>query len=152
MILLMKCSALLYLENTVFLGEAVPGFRPGFGPDQMAAFLGAPLKINPDSKDTSWTEKIVEKWGDFLPLRLDENNHVWKRMKEFHKAAEDFCRGKCLLLNIDLHSNIDTLEALRGAEKLLFDMIDSPETVEQAMNQVRPLYKQIYNELWQLRK
>ena len=63
-----------YLDGTVFLGEAIPGFRPGFGPDQMAAFLGMPLKINLESRDTSWTEKIVGDWKDFMPLRLDENN------------------------------------------------------------------------------
>ncbi|HBG26906.1 MAG: hypothetical protein A2Y10_10505 [Planctomycetes bacterium GWF2_41_51] len=137
-----------YLDNTAFLGEAMPGFRPGFGPDQMAAFLGMPLQINPDSRDTSWTEKIVEDWKDFMPLRLDENNHVWQRMKQFHKAAQEFCKDKCPLMNIDLHSSIDCLEAMRGAENLLFDIIDKPQLVDELMNQIRPIYKQIYNELW----
>ncbi|NIA31508.1 MAG: hypothetical protein GWP06_16570 [Actinobacteria bacterium] len=138
-----------YLENTVFLGEAMPGFRPGFGPDQMAAFLGMSLKINLESRDTSWTEKIVEDWKDFIPLQLDENNTVWRRMKEFHRAAEEFCKDRCQLLNIDLHSNIDCLEAMRGAEKLLFDLIDQPEIVDDLMIQIRPIYKRIYDELWQ---
>lgn len=138
-----------YLESTAFLGEAMPGFRPGFGPDQMAAFLGMPLTINPESRDTSWTGKIVEAWKDFMPLRLDENNKTWRRMKEFHKAAEDFCKGSCQLFNIDLHTNMDCLEAMRGAEKLLFDFIDEPEIVDELMRQVRPIYKQIYDELWQ---
>lgn len=138
-----------YLEGTAFLGEAMPGFRPGFGPDQMAAFLGMPLKINPESRDTSWTEKIVENWKDFMPLRLDENNATWQRMKEFHRAGESFCKDKCQLLNIDLHSNIDCLEAMRGAEKLLFDLIDQPQIVDELVKQVRPVYKQIYDELWQ---
>ncbi|MCD4830177.1 MAG: hypothetical protein K8R02_00035 [Anaerohalosphaeraceae bacterium] len=138
-----------YLNGTAFLGEAMPGFRPGFGPDQMAAFLGMPLTINPESRDTSWTEKIVDNWKNFMPLQLDENNTIWQRMKEFHKVAEEFCRDKCLLLNIDLHANIDCLEAMRGAEKLLFDLIDVPEIVDDLMMQVRPIYKQIYNELWQ---
>ncbi len=137
-----------YLENTAFLAEAMPGFRPGFGPDQMAAFLGMPLKISPDSKDTSWTEKIVDNWKNFTPLRLDENNKTWQRMLDFHKTAEKFCDGKCQMLNIDLHSNIDCLEAMRGAEKLLFDIIDQPEIIDELMKQIRPIYKQIYNELW----
>ena len=142
-------AAQKYFDGTAFLGEAMPGFRPGFGPDQMAAFLGMPLKVNPESRDTSWTEKIVEDWKDFMPLLPDEQNPAWRRMKEFHKAAELFCRGKCQLLNIDLHSNIDCLEAMRGAEKLLFDLIDQPEIVDELMGQIRPIYKQIYDELWQ---
>ena len=53
---LKECDA--YLESHAFLGEAMPAFRPGFGPDQMAAFLGAPLVINKGSNVTSWAEKI----------------------------------------------------------------------------------------------
>ncbi|MFH1613979.1 MAG: hypothetical protein ABIG61_02700 [Planctomycetota bacterium] len=136
-----------FLESHSFLGECIPGFRPGFGPDQMAGFLGAPIVISRDSDDTSWSEKIVEDWKDFLPLKLDENNQTWQRMKQFHAAAAEHYKGKCLIYNIDLHSNIDTLEALRGAQKLLFDLIDQPEVIAEAMDQVRPLYMKIYNEL-----
>ncbi len=50
------------LETHEFLGEAMPAFRPGFGPDQMAAFVGAPLTISQDSEETSWSEKIVDDW------------------------------------------------------------------------------------------
>lgn len=134
-----------YLESYSFLGEAMPGFRPGFGPDQMAAFLGAPITISPDSPDTSWSEKIVEDWNDFLPLKLDEQNEYWQCMIEFHKRAEKYYEGKCLIDNIDLHSNIDTLEALRGAQKLLFDLIDTPDIIDEAMKQVRLFYTIIYN-------
>lgn len=141
-------AAKKFMESIEFLGEAIPGFRPGFGPDQMAAFLGMPLTINPESRDTSWTEKIVSDWKDFMPLQLDEKNPVWRRMLEFHKASEEFCKGKCQLFNIDLHSNIDCLEAMRGSERLLFDLIDKPEIVDELMKQVRPVYKKIYNELW----
>ena len=134
-----------HLESYAFLGECIPGFTPGFGPDQMAGFLGAPIVISPDSPDTSWSEKIVENWNDFLPLKIDDNNKIWRRMKEFHTAAEQRYKGKCLIYNIDLHSNIDALEGLRGAQKLLFDIIDQPEIITKAMTQVRPLYKKIYD-------
>lgn len=70
-------------------------------------------------------------------------------MKEFHSAAAKYYRGKCMLFNIDLHSNIDALEALRGAQKLLFDIIDEPDVVLRAMSQVRQLYKKIYMEFYE---
>ncbi len=63
-----------HLETHVFLGECIPGVRPGFGPDQMAAFLGAPLVVNPDSPDTSWTEKIVDDRTEGLPLEIAAND------------------------------------------------------------------------------
>lgn len=134
-----------YLDSHFFLGECIPGFTPGFGPDQMAGFLGAPIIMNPDSEDTSWTDKIVENWTDFFPIKIDKKNKIWQRMKEFHITAEQRYRDKCLIYNIDLHSNIDALEALRGAQNLLFDIIDQPKVIMSAMLQVRPLYKKIYN-------
>jgi len=133
-----------YLQTHSFMGECMPGFRPGFGPDQMAGFLGAPIVISPDSSETSWSQKIVDDWQAFGPLKIDEDNKCWQRMIEFHEAAEKHFKGKCLLYEIDTHSNIDTLEGLRGAQKLLFDMIDYPDVIMEAMNQVRPIYKQIY--------
>jgi hypothetical protein len=136
-----------HLESYEFMGECIPGFRPGFGPDQIAAFLGAPIVISPDSPDTSWTEKIVENWADFLPLKLDPDNKYWKRMLDFHQQAAYYYDGKCLLYNIDLHSNIDALEALRGAQKLLFDLIDQPDIIEDAMRQIRLIYPQVFNVL-----
>lgn len=133
-----------YLKSHAFLGEAMPAFRPGFGPDQMAGFLGAPIIVSDGSSITSWSEKIVEDWKSFLPLKINDDNICWQRMKEYHAAAEEYYKGKCLLGNIDLHSNIDTLEGLRGAQNLLFDMIDKPETLLEAMSQVRRIFREVY--------
>jgi len=141
-VVLKECDA--YLESHAFLGEAMPSFRPGFGPDQMAAFLGAPLAINKDSDVTSWSEKIVENWDCFLPLRLEDSNRYFLRMKEFHSLAEEHFEGRCLLCEIDMHSNIDLLEGLRGAQDLLFDMLDAPDVIETAMLQARGLYQHVY--------
>ena len=138
-----------YLEETLFLGEAMPGFRPGFGPDQMAAFCGAPLTVSPDSENTSWSKKIVDDWVAALPLTIEEDNPTWRRMKKYHKLAEQHTRGKCLLYNIDMHSNIDLLEGLRGAQRLLFDIIDTPELVRKALADAQKLFFEVYNEFWQ---
>ena len=138
-----------YLSSHAFLGEAMPSFRPGFGPDQMAAFLGAPLTISEGSNQTSWSEKIVTDWGSFLPLRIDESNHYFQRMREFHSLAAAHLEGRCLICDIDMHSNVDLLEGLRGAQKLLYDMIDHPDTILKAMSQAGQVYRQVYEELYQ---
>ena len=127
----------------------MPAFRPGFGPDQMAAFLGAPLTISAESNRTSWSEKIVTDWASFLPLRIAEDNPYYQRMKAFHAAAEAHLEGRCLMSDIDMHSNIDMLEGLRGAQNLLFDMIDHPDTILTAMAQASEIYRQVYEEFYQ---
>ena len=138
-----------WLDSHAFLGEAMPAFRPGFGPDQFAAFLGAPLVINPESRSTSWSEKIVDDWSRFLPLRLDDDNLYWRRMREFHEIAAAHFRGRCLLHEIDFHSNIDGLEGLRGAMRLLYDLIDTPEIVATAMDQAHERLVETYEALYQ---
>lgn len=138
-----------YLESFAFLGEAMPAFRPGFGPDQMAAFAGAPLTISQGSSQTSWSEKIVTDWEAFLPLRIDENNRYFQRMKAFHAVAAKHLEGRCLLCDIDMHSNVDMLEGLRGAQNLIFDMIGEPDTILKVMAQARALYRQVYETFYQ---
>jgi hypothetical protein len=133
-----------YLESHAFLGEAMPAFRPGFGPDQMAAFLGAPLSVSNGDGPTSWAQKIVQDWRVALPLRIEPDNRYYRRMREFHAAATEHLAGRCLLSEIDMHSNIDLLEALRGAQNLLFDMMDDPGIVHEAMAQARDIYAQVY--------
>jgi 5-methyltetrahydrofolate--homocysteine methyltransferase len=137
-----------YFETHCFLGEAMPGFRPGFGPDQVAGFLGAPIVISEGSAVTSWSEKIVNDWESFLPLEIKEDNVCWQEMKKYHEVAEKHLAGKALIYDIDLHSNIDGLEGLRGGQKLLFDLIDTPDLVREAMNQIRKLYRKIYDEFY----
>ncbi len=144
---LRECDS--YLDSHAFLGEAMPAVRPGFGPDQMAAFLGAPLVINKGSSVTSWSEKVVTDWQTFLPLSIEESNRYYQRMKEFHSLAEAHLEGCCLLCDIDMHSNIDLLEGLRGAENLIFDMIDTPEVIMRALTQAREIFKQVYEEFYQ---
>jgi len=138
-----------YFESFAFLGEAMPAFRPGFGPDQMAAFVGAPLVISQGSNQTSWSEKVVTDWESFLPLRIEESNRYFQRMKEFHAIAEDHLEGKCLLAEIDMHANVDLLEGLRGAQNLIYDMIAEPETVLKAMTQARAVYRPVYETFYQ---
>lgn len=132
------------LASHAFLGEALPAFRPGFGPDQMAAFLGAPLSLSDDENPTSWSHKIVEDWRETLPLRIDPENTYFKRMKEFHALASEKLHGRGLLSEIDMHTGVDLLEGLRGAQKLLFDMIDEPELMLEVMADARKLFRQVY--------
>ena len=138
----------LYFDKTLFMGECMPCYRPDFGPDQMAAFVGAPLISGPKGTNTSWSEKIVTDWKEALPLTIDGSNVAWLRMEEYHKVIADHAKGKFLISNLDMHSNIDLLEGLRGAENLLFDMLDQPDIVLKALADARRLYTKVFNKFW----
>lgn len=46
------------------------------------------------------------------------SNRYLRRMREYHALAEAHFQGQCLLAEIDMHSNIDLREGLRGAQNL----------------------------------
>ena len=137
-----------WAECVDFLGEGVPSHTPDFGPDQFAAFYGAKLRFSENSKHTNWVEPIIDEWEKFLPLKFNPHNETFQRLLEYTKFISKDAKGKYLVADIDKHSNIDTLLALRGAEKLCMDLYDRPETIEKAMNCLRNDFPLICDEIY----
>ncbi|MCX7706138.1 MAG: hypothetical protein N2115_07810, partial [bacterium] len=137
-----------WAENTEFLGEYIPSLSPDFGPDQFAAFYGAELEFSEESKHTNWVKPIIDDWNKFLPLRFNPENKTFKKIIEYTKLISEDSKGKYLVSDIDKHSNIDTLLALRGAEKLCMDLYDYPEIIEKAMLDLRKDFTKISDALY----
>jgi hypothetical protein len=138
-----------WLESTIFLAEAIPYFMPDYGPDQFAAFLGGKLVFSEESGDTNWIEPWVDDWDAVLPLELDESNPTWRGVLEYSRLLADHARGRYLVAVCDLHSNMDTLLAMRGSERLCMDLYDCPDRIEAAMLDVRKLYRPVYEALYE---
>jgi len=122
-------------------GESMPRMGLGFGPDQLAAFVGGVLERSEDSSGTSWSKPFVEDWESVLPLKL-EGAH-WERILEMYRQAGERGNGKFLVDMMDMHSNFDWLAAIRSPDKLCMDLIDTPELVHRAMRNVRELYLEV---------
>jgi hypothetical protein len=137
-----------WLEGTDFLGESVPCFGPDLGPDQFAAFLGSDFAFSPDSPTTDWVKQTIDDWATSLPLRFDPQGRHWKSILALSRLVAAHSQGRYLVSVADLHSNMDTLLALRGSERLCMDFYDNPQAVETAMKQVRALYRPVYDALY----
>jgi hypothetical protein len=124
----------------------MPRYEPCFGPDQLAAFVGARLDYSPDSSGTSWSVPFVESWDEALPLRLGGPN--WLRMLEFCRKAGQRAKGKWVVCTLDMHSNFDWLVAIREPARLCMDLLDTPELIHRAMASVRDLYRQVYSAVY----
>jgi len=127
-----------HAASHAWMAEAIPFYRPGWGPDQFAAFLGAELRISADSGDTNWAVPFVDDWDAAAPLAIDENRPAWRNLIESFRTAAEVGEGKFILSQLDIHSNMDALLALRGSERLCMDLVECPEKIERAMTQVRP--------------
>jgi len=138
-----------WLEDTVFLAEAVPHFSPDHGPDQFACFYGGRLEHSADSPETNWVHPFVDgRWEAVLPLRLDREGSVWTSVMGLSRRLAEHARGRYLVGACDLHSNLDTLLAMRGGEGLCMDLIEQPEAIGAAMADVRQAYPVVYDELY----
>jgi len=134
-----------YAAAHVWAGERMPEIRAGFGPDQFAGFLGGDLVLEEETGNTSWTTPYVSDWDQVLSFRLEPANRWWNGILRLTSALRERGRGKFLVSMIDLHSHADALCAMRGAQDLLFDMIDRPDAVDRAMASARTFYQPIYN-------
>jgi len=134
--------------STYWGGDAIPCYTPSFGPDMMSAWLGAELHFPEQDYGTNWVLPCIDDWDSFLPFRLDPHNYWWRRMLAFCEALAEAFQGKMLVSHLDLHSNMDTLLAMRGGNRLCMDLIDIPETIDRAMQSVRALYVPIYEALY----
>lgn len=131
--------------NTYYGGEAIPSFYPSFGPDAIAAFCGAELRWSEDSGDTNWSVPFVTRWEEALPLRLQEEGPLWQRLMALCRLAADRLEGKMLINSLDLHTNLDLLSAVRGPERLCFDLIEQPEMVDEAMRSARAIFPRLWS-------
>lgn len=131
-------------EATYYGGEAIPSASLSFGPDEIACFCGGELRWSDDSGDTNWSEPFVERWDDVLPLRIEHENALWQRMLRFYRRAAERLAGKMLLSPLDLHTNMDLLAGLRGAQRLCMDLMDIPEVIDRAMDSARAIFPTIW--------
>lgn len=143
-----------YLENTWFLGDALPCYRPEAGADMFAAFLGAPMSFDfsgyPERWPDAWSRPIVKNWPDVFPLKVQEDNELWQKMLHALQRTAERGAGRYIIASADLHSNLDALVALRGSSQMIFDMVDTPELVERAMWDARQAYRYISDRFFEL--
>jgi len=131
-------SAEHQLAHTHYAGDALPVHNPWLGPDQVAAWLGAPLTLAP-RLNTSWVAPVVEDWDEHPPLVIDPDNRWWKLYLQLLRGSAERGRDRWVTAYPDLHTGIDGLAALRGPERLLVDLVESPQAIRRAMAQMTAL-------------
>jgi hypothetical protein len=139
-------SAEHQLAHTHYAGDALPVHNPWLGPDQVAAWLGAELKLAP-RLNTSWVKPFIGDWSGRPRLAIDPANSWWKLYLEILNASVRRGRGRWVTSYPDLHTGIDGLAALRGPERLLVDLLEQPEAVSLAMEEMTALFLWIVDQV-----
>jgi len=123
----------LELENTLFLGDAIPFYMPNLGPDSFTAFLGADLTFR--SEETSWVEPFLEDLSGYEPS-LEEDNRWWRLMNDLLDSVCEAAEGRLLVGVPDLHYGGDSIVATIGAQRLIRCLFTQPEEVERLVRKL----------------
>lgn len=130
------------VQGRRFHGETFPVYFPNLGPDVYAAFYGAQLLFG---EVTSWSVPLVTDWEQVDQLRLDVENHYFKKLEELTRNALERCETKFLVGYTDLHPGLDCVAAWRDPQQLCFDMIDNPEQVKRLVDLAITDFEMIYD-------
>ena len=136
-----------YIRNVRFLLDSYATVGADLGPGSMALYLGGEPRF---ARDTVWFEPCFANCATFPKLRFDPENKWWKAHLELLRSIRTET-GKSFLVNIpDLIENMDIYAALRGTENTLYDIMDNPEMVEEAVVQMDNVYFRYYDAVYDI--
>ena len=138
-----------FCENHEFLAESFPNMSADFGPGSIASYLGSDIIFN---QNTVWYKEFVEDWEEIAPFKFDSQNKWFKEHYELVRKCNALAEGDFYIGIPDLIENLDILASMRGAQDLIFDMMDEPERVQERVRQVTAVYFDYYNRFYDLLK
>ena len=138
-----------FCENHLFLAESFPNLNVDFGPGSLASYLGSEIGFN---EDTVWFEKCLEDWDGVAPFRFDPENKWFKKHIELVRECRKLAGDDFYVDMPDLMENVDVLASLRGAQDLIFDMIDEPELIEERVKQITDIYFEYFDRFYDIIK
>ena len=130
----------------MLLGDAFPRWFAFFGAGVAAAFLGAKLVCTPKESTIWFTPRQPLLSYDLVSL-FDRDNPWWQRISQLTQAAVNRWGNRLCVGFTDLGGNLDILASLRGSQDLLTDLLDCPEKIESACQQITEFWLECYHEL-----
>lgn len=134
--------------RTHYRGDAVPTVSPDLAPNCLALYLGCE---GVDMPGTVWCKPFIDNPED-ASFEFDESNFYWQFTLRLGSAMQGICDSRCLIQFPDLIEGLDTLEAMRGAEKLILDLYDRPDWVHESLSKITELYFAYYDRLYDMFK
>lgn len=139
-------KVILWASTREFLADAIPCFCVSFAADHFATFLGAQLKWHPESPETFWPQPIIHDWNDF-EIRFQKEGEWWQRTVQTIRRCRERLDGKMIVSGCHLQGGLDCLAALRGVNRLLYDLIDHPDEVKRALAQIDDILEEVRDAL-----
>ena len=138
-----------FCETHAFLGESFPNLNIDFGPGSLASYLGSEIGFK---EDTVWFNKCLDGWDGVPKLTFDPENKWFKKHLQLAKDCQALAGDDFYVDMPDLMENIDVLASLRGAQDILFDLLDEPEMIGERIQEVTDIYYEYYDRFYDVIK
>ena len=138
------------MRRTFYGGEAFPIWTVGYpGHTAIPTFLGCPIDLD---FATGWWHPIVTGDGltDVLKLRVDRDGAWWQFTLQMLERAAREAAGRCIPSIGAFGGCGDTLAALRGTDRLLFDVLDRPDEVVAVEEYLMTMWCDVFDEFYRL--
>ena len=138
-----------FCQTHAFLGESFPNLNIDFGPGSLASYLGSEIGFK---EDTVWFNKCLDGWDGVPKLTFDPENKWFKKHLQLAKDCQALAGDDFYVDMPDLMENIDVLASLRGAQDILFDLLDEPEMIGERVQEVTDIYYEYYDRFYDVIK
>ncbi|MBK8021124.1 MAG: hypothetical protein IPK19_06725 [Chloroflexi bacterium] len=135
------------LSRTYFGGEAYPYYDTHIGPGSLALMLGSHPSFTDDSV---WYHPCFDDLENAPSLLFDPNQLWFQRQRALLEHGMAISDGRFLVGMPDLIENMDTVASLRGAESLMFDLIEQPDVVKRLIAEINQVYFDVFDALYQI--
>ena len=136
-------------SHTYYGGEAFPVWSGGYpGHTAIPAFLGCPTTL--DMETGWWDPVLTEDDWDVTRLHLDREGHWWRFTIDLLMRAVKESAGKSIPSIGAFGACGDTLAALRGTERLLYDVATEPDRVRAAELHLMEMWIEVYGFFYEI--
>lgn len=138
-------------RRTFYGGESFPkwcGGHPGHA--EIPTFVGCPITLD---HRTGWIDPILtdDNWN-IRSLKINYEGHWWKFAIEQLYRAKSVSPGKSIPCIGAFGASGDNLSALRGSNKLLYDLYDCPERILHAELYLTDMWIEVYGTFYEIIK
>ncbi len=135
--------ALAAVQAAIYLGDALPLAYPNLGPDFFCACFGGKLRY---MEETSYVEPFLEDWSGYTDkIRFSSDRPIFSLMEDLYAAFLELGKGKFYTGWPDLHPGADCIVGFRGPLQMNFDVLEHPEEIRQALDDIRREFFAVYD-------
>ncbi|MBR0037786.1 MAG: homocysteine S-methyltransferase family protein [Bacteroidales bacterium] len=135
-----------YVGHSCLKADMLPVANTQLGPGSMSAILGARFEAG---DDTIWIHPDPDYTDDF---RFDPEHPNYRLHKDLLRACKQKAQGHYYVGMPDLMEGIDVLAGMKGTDKVMMDIMEQPEVLEQQMQRINDAYFQVFDELYDIIK